>query len=176
MRPLKKHINVFTDAYRFVSCSLFHSNLIMRPALLLAFLLQSGAFCFAQCPDFQLSDLHSLQKADSAGKESWLLSHGFDLAAKSGHSLRYNKCWMHYHGRAAVYNQVIYWNTVSGDITYLTPDESAFQALRQFIEGRHGQTGSIGMSDMYVGQMFKYKFGSQWLDGVMHWSVAISYK
>lgn len=148
----------------------------MRLAFLLILLFRSGLFCLAQCPEFQLSDLQSLQKANSIEKENWLNSHGFDLAARTGNSLRYNKCWKRYHSGAPVYSQIIYWNTVSGDITYLTPDEDTFQSLRQFIEGRHGQTGTIGASDVYVGQMFRYKFGSQWLDGVMHWSVAISNK
>lgn len=130
----------------------------------------------AQCPAFQLSDLQMLQKTSDAEKENWLRSHGFDLASKSGVNLRYNKCWNGYHSSKTVYNQVILWNTASGNITYLSPDQAAFQQLRTAIEERHGQTSTLGASDVFIGQMFRYNFGSQYLDGVMHWSVAIAFK
>ena len=130
----------------------------------------------AQCADFQLVDLQSLQRANVAQKETQIRALGFDLGAKVGNSLRYNKCWNTNRNNTAIYDQVLYWNTASGNMTYLTPDEQAFLRLRKSIESRHGQTTSLGASDRYIGQLFQYNFGSRWLDGVMHWSVEISNK
>lgn len=101
---------------------------------------------------------------------------GFDLKAKAGNSFRYNKCWSKSRNGLEIYQQVLYWNVASGNITFLTPDEESFLNLRKSIEGRHGQTGTLGTSDRYIGQVFQYKFGSRWLDGVTHWSVDISFK
>jgi hypothetical protein len=130
----------------------------------------------AQCPEFQLVDLQSLQRSNDVQRENALRSLGFDLGTKTGNSLQYNKCWSANRNGNPVYNQVLYWNIASGNITFLTPDESAFLALRKSIEGRHGQTGTLSASDRYIGQVFQYKFGSRWLNGVMHWSVDISFK
>ena len=148
----------------------------MRSAFLIFFACTLAFRTAAQCPAFQLSDLQMLQKTSDAEKENWLRSRGFDLASKSGSTLRYNKCWNGYHGSKAVYNQVILWNTTSGNITFLSPDQESFQQLRTTIEERHGQTSTLGSSDVFVGQMFRYNFGSQYMDGVMHWSVAIAFK
>ncbi|MBL7825961.1 MAG: hypothetical protein JNJ57_04975 [Saprospiraceae bacterium] len=148
----------------------------MRSALLLLFSLVLSAYSWAQCPEFRLQDLQSLQNSADSDKEAWLRGHGFDLASRTGATFRYNKCWNGYHGSKTVYLQVIFWNTDSGSITFLCPDQEAFQALRGAIEGRHGQTGTLGSSDVIIGQKFRYNFGSQYLDGVMHWSVAISLK
>lgn len=128
----------------------------------------------AQCAEFQLLELQTIKRASDAQKERQILNLGFDLNAKEGNSFRYNKCWNTHRKGKSIFEQVLYWNTASGNITYLTPDEEAFLALRKSIEGRHGQTGSLGASDSYIGQMFRYEFGSRWLDGIMHWSVEIS--
>ena len=148
----------------------------MRPAFFIFFSLVFTSRIFAQCSDFQLVDLQSLQRANAAQKESQMHAFGFDLGAKAGNSFRFNKCWAASRNGKAIYSQVLYWNTASGNMTYLTPNEEAFLALRRSIEERHGQTSSLGVSDSYIGQFFRYKFGSQWLDGVMHWSVEISFK
>lgn len=135
--------------------------------------------CFtslAQCPDFSLSSLQNLQRGSDAQKESQLRSLGFDLDSKTGNSLRYNKCWRKNQNDIAIYEQVIYWNTATGNITYLSSNEEAYLALRSSIEGRGGQTNSLSNSDVYIGQVFRYKFAAQWLDGVRHWSIAISFK
>ncbi len=146
----------------------------MRTAFFVFFLLVFSSDISAQCIEFQLVDLQSLQRIPVAQKESHIRGLGFDLNAKVGNSFRYNKCWNTNRKGKAIYDQVLYWNTSSGNITYLTPDEEAFLALRKSIEGRHGQTSTLGASDIYIGQMFRYQFGSRWLDGVMHWSVEIS--
>lgn len=148
----------------------------MRSAITLFFSVVFAAGLFAQCPDFQLADLQALQRGSDVQRENLLRSLGFDLGAKAGNSFRYNKCWNTNRMGKAIYDQVIYWNTASGNITFMTPDEEAFAMLRKSIEGRHGQTGSLGASDVYIGQVFRYKFGSQWLDGVMHWTVVITFK
>jgi hypothetical protein len=147
----------------------------MRTAVLLFFVFFQ-AKNFAQCPDFQLIDLQMLQRAEGSAKESSLLEMGFDRGGKVGNSLRFNKCWQTTTGGKAIYEQVIYWNVASGNITFLTPKEDDYLRLRKSIEGRHGASGSMGASDIYVGQVFRYEFGARGLDGVQHWSVAISFR
>ncbi len=148
----------------------------MRPAIITVLFLVITTGLSAQCVEFTLANLQTLQRANDTQREISLRGLGFDLSAKTGNSLRYNKCWNRHRNGKEVYDQVLYWNTASGNMTYLTPDEEAFLALRKSIESRHGQTGSLGTSDKYIGQVFQYKFGSRWLDGVMHWSVDISFK
>lgn len=148
----------------------------MRSAFFFILFLVCTIRTTAQCPDFQLADLQALMRANDAQKERQILNLGFDLNAKTDNSFRYNKCWNSHRNGKEIYDQVIYWNTGTGNITFLTPNEEAFLALRKSIEGRHGQTGTLGASDVYSGQMFMYRFGSRWLDGVMHWSIQISFK
>jgi hypothetical protein len=148
----------------------------MRSAFFLILSLVCISKGLAQCPVFQLSDFQALQRANDAQKESLIRSLGFDLISKTDNSFRYNKCWNRHRNGKEVYDQVLVWNTDSGQMTFLTPDEAGFMAFRKTIEGRHGQTGTLGTSDVYIGQMFVYHFGSRWLDGVMHWSVDISLK
>ena len=148
----------------------------MRTAFFALFSLVYISESIAQCPDFQLVNLQAMQRANDAQRENTLRSYGFDLGGKTGNSLRYNKCWNTERNGKAIFDQVLLWNTASGNLTFLTPDEAAYLALRKSIEGRHGQTGTLGSSDKYIGQVFQYHFGSRWLDGVMHWTVEISFK
>lgn len=151
-------------------------RLIMRSALFLLFAFAAAFQALAQCPSIQLSDLQTLRRANDQDRDSRLRGGGFDLRYRKGAVLHYQKCWNRNRYGKDIYDQVVWWDTGSGNITFLTPNEEEFLALRRSIENRHGQTGSLGSSDDFIGQQFKYHFGSQWLDGVMHWSVSIDFK
>jgi hypothetical protein len=148
----------------------------MRPAVITFLCLLGTTLALAQCPVFQLADFQSIQRANDVQKENLIRYFGFDLISKTGATFRYNKCWNRHRMGKEIYDQVLYWNTANGNMTFLTPDEAAYNDFRKSIEGRHGQTGTLGTADYYVGQVFQYRFGSRYLDGVMHWSVEISFK
>ena len=148
----------------------------MRTALLLVLTLVTTHVITAQFPDFQLVELQSLRRLNPPQTENKIRELGFDLASKTGAVLRYNKCWDRNQNGKPIYDQVLLWNTINENITFLTPNQEAFLALRKSIEGRHGQSGSLGSSDLFIGHVFKYQFGSEWLDGVMYWRVEIAFK
>jgi hypothetical protein len=131
----------------------------------------------AQCPEFTLANLQSLQR--STDKESKIRELGFDLHSefntKNATMRRYNKCWK---GNAAtpVYEQVIFWNTAQDQVMLLLFDNNAYQNLRAAIEERHNSAEAVKSRDYYIGKMFKYVYSLQKIDGLEYFNIAISFK
>ncbi len=131
----------------------------------------------AQCPDFTLANLQTLQHIDVQQKEARVLEMGFEISSETPNSRRYNKCWNHTNDkRKPIYDQVVSWNKQTNNITFYCLSEEAFLRLRQSIEERRGTTTSLGQSDFYIGKRFKYEFSIQKIDGLEYFAVAISLK
>jgi hypothetical protein len=130
----------------------------------------------AQCRDFELSHLQTVQRAEISLKDARITELGFDIIAENATSYRYNKCWQGNRGGRDIYTQVIWQNKQTGNITFLTNDKEAFLRLRQSIEERRGATSTMGQSDIYIGKMFRYEFFIQNLDGMEYYAVAIRLK
>ncbi len=148
------------------------------PSVLFFFLFVcSSAFLSAQCPEFQLAALQTLQRADVTTKEAKILDCGFDLGTSSTASRRYNKCWLGNANGKTYFQQLIIWDFKANTIQYLTLDEGHYLHLRSAIEERHSTTFTGGnSSNEYIGKMFRYNFGRQSLDGVEYYVVLIAWK
>lgn len=146
------------------------------PAFCLLFF-SFSVFLSAQCPEFQLAALQSLQRAESGLKESKILDCGFDLASSSPSSRRYNKCWLGHANGKTYFQQLIIWDFKANTIQYMTLDENHHRNLRTAIEERRSSTftGGNGQNE-YIGKMFRYNFSRQSLDGAEYFVVLIAWK
>lgn len=149
-------------------------NLILFPAFL-AF----NAFATAQCPDFQLSDLQALQRAEPEKKENEIQLHGFDLRSAfelQGEAIRqYSKCWYSSAGDQPVFEQLIWWNQTSNSIVFLTVNEAQFKGLRQRIVERQSSGRITENPDFYLGKMFRYRFGTRQVEHATYYFVEIGF-
>jgi hypothetical protein len=131
----------------------------------------------AQCPEFTLADLQSLQRATD--KEGKIRELGFDLHSEfvlqGTEYRRYHKCWK---GNAhnPVFEQVILWNTSQDQVMLLLLENRAYQTLRRSIEDRHDSPNAVRSGDTYIGKLFRYSFSVQKLDGIEFFCTAISFK
>ncbi|MCC7245953.1 MAG: hypothetical protein IT269_09755 [Saprospiraceae bacterium] len=145
----------------------------MRLAFTIVFFFTLSLFSLhAQCPAFQLADLQSAQRGGQGSIEVL----GFDLTKENAANLRYDRCWITRSNGKELYSQVIWLNKQTGNITFLTNDETAFLNLRRQIEERNGSTATLGQSDFYVGRVFKYEFFRQNLDGLEYFATSIKPK
>lgn len=152
----------------------------MKFILILTAFFAVSAFGHAQCPEFQLSDLQTLQRADPALKESKIQDLGFDLRSefitRGAKTRGYSKCWNATIREKAVFEQLLWWNTEANSITFLTLNEGHFRQLRQSIIER-GTTGAITENpDIYVGHLFLYRFGTKKVDDMEYYLVSIEFK
>lgn len=152
----------------------------MKFTLILFAIFAACAFGHAQCPEFQLADLQTLQRTDPSFKESKIQDMGFDLRseflAQGSKTRGYSKCWNANIREEPVYEQLIWWNTESNAITFLTLNETHFRQLRQSIIER-GSTGTVTENpDIYVGHLFLYRFGIKKVDGVEFYVIGIEFK
>lgn len=144
--------------------------------LLFVLLLFSLSFLSAQCPEFQLVALQSVERADAAVKEAKILECGFDLGKSSSTSRVYNKCWLGTSNGKQYYQQVIVWNFGANTIQYMTLEENHYKNLRASIEERRSSTFTGGGQNEYIGKMFRYNFSRQSLDGAEYYVVLIALK
>ncbi len=140
-------------------------------------LLSAASFLSAQCPEFQLVALQSLQRAEAGAKESKILDYGFDLGKTSAGSRLYNKCWLGTSNGKQYYQQIIVCSLAANTIQYMTLDEGHYRNLRASIEDRRSSTftGGNGQNE-YIGKMFRYNFSRQSMDGAEYFVVLISFK
>ncbi len=144
--------------------------------LLFVLLLFAIPFLSAQCPEFQLVALQSVERADASAKEAKILECGFDLAKSSAASRVYNKCWLGTSNGKQYYQQVIVWNFAANTIQYMTLEENHYKNLRASIEERRSSTFTGGGQNEYIGKMFRYNFSRQSLDGAEYYVVLIALK
>ncbi len=144
---------------------------------LFVLLLFTASFLSAQCPEFQLVTLQSLQRAEADIKEAKILECGFDLGKTSATSRLYNKCWLGSSNGKQYYQQMIVWNFAANTIQYMTLDENHYRNLRASIEERRSSTftGGNGQNE-YIGKLFRYNFSRQSVDGAEYFVVLIARK
>jgi hypothetical protein len=152
----------------------------MNVKVILLFLVSLPAFTLAQCPQFELLDLHNLQRATEAQKESTIQSLGFDLRSsfiQRGESIQsYSKCWNSNFKGQSLFEQLLWWNKTTNAITLLTLNEAHYVALRKSIVNRNPGTKTTENPDFYLGKMFQYRFGGRRVDGIDYFFVQISYR
>lgn len=149
----------------------------MKVIVILATFMVAAAYGQAQCPAFQLAELHTLQRADPYVKESKIQNMGFDLRSeflqRGAKTRNYSKCWNSNFRQKPVYEQLLWWNTERNSITFFTLNEEHFKSLRQSIVERR-TSGSVAENpDAYVGHLFMYNFGVQQVDGVEYFMISI---
>ena len=149
-----------------------YAKLILLPLFLIP------TFLLAQCPEFQLTGLHDLQRASTDQKEHRIKSHGFDLRStfvSRGESIQsYSKCWNSNFKAKSVFEQLVWWNQTMNSITFMTLNEAHFNALRKSIISRHAGKPMTENPDFYLGKMFQYRFGQRRVDEIDYFFVQIS--
>ena len=152
----------------------------MYAKLIRLLLALAPALATGQCPEFQLTDLHALQRASLDDKSEHIKAQGFDLRSSfvqnSETIYSYSKCWNSNYGDKSVFEQLIWWNVHRNSITFMTLNESHFKSLRSSIINRHGAKTVTENPDFYLGQIFKYNFGSRRVDGFEYFSIQISFR
>ena len=132
----------------------------------------------AQCPEFTLAELHSLQRATVDQKDYTIQSLGFDLRSDfvlRGESISsYSKCWNSNLKEKSVFEQLVWWNKTTNSINFMTLNEAHYLQLRNSILGRHNPSRVAENPDFYIGKMFQYRFGSRRVDEVDYYFVLIS--
>jgi hypothetical protein len=152
----------------------------MKLIYTLVFGLLSLSRAYAQCSDFALGDLQSVQRADVSSKEAKILNLGFDLFAEqqrqSGNIRHYYKCWQTTIQGKPLYDQVLLWDTGNDNIVVGFQQERQYEALRRAITERHSASAAAGNRDHYIGQMFRYYFTERDISGVRYFTVSIANK
>lgn len=152
----------------------------MRFILIPAVIFTASVFGYTQCPELQLADLQSLQRADAALKESKIQDLGFDLRSeftnRGAKTMGYSKCWNATIRDKPVFEQLLWWNTEANSLSFLTLNEAHFRQLRQSIVARGAQGSVTENPDIYVGHLFLYRFGVRKVDEVEFYSVSIEFK
>lgn len=134
----------------------------------------------AQCLEFSLAELHSLQRVSESQKHHSIQSLGFDL--RSDFVLRgenissYSKCWNSNFREKAVFEQLIWWNKTTNSIHFMTLNEAHYVQLRNSILDRNGSGRTAENPDFYIGKMFQYRFGSRRVDDLDYFFVLISHR
>ncbi|MCB0533065.1 MAG: hypothetical protein H6574_05060 [Lewinellaceae bacterium] len=145
--------------------------------LALAFL---PAFTIAQCPEFQITELHDLQRAAVDQKDYTITTLGFDLRSsftQRGESIRsYSKCWNSNFQGKSVFEQLVWWNQTANSITFMTLNETHYTALRKRILSRHSGKPASENPDFYLGKVFQYRFGGRRVDEVDYFFVQITFR
>lgn len=148
--------------------------------ILLAVLAIAATAGSAQCPGLTISDLQSLQRAETNLKDSKINDLGFDLRSEfvvRGSKIRgYSKCWNSTIRQKPVYEQLIWWNPEQNSVAFYTLQEGDFKALRQSIIERRSSGPVTENPDVYVGHLFMYRFGTQRIDGLDYYMVSIAFK
>lgn len=130
-------------------------------------------FLQAQCSEFDIVMLQAVQRAEADKKDAQILSYGFDLFATQNGNRIFNKCWRGNVDGKAIYEQRIILEPSSHSYTFMTLNRDHFVRLRSSIEDRNGGAGQTEDPNLYIGRMFRYRFGVQSYDGHEYFKVTI---
>jgi hypothetical protein len=120
--------------------------------------------------------LQAVQRAETDKKDTQILSYGFDLYATEKGNRIFNKCWRGNVNGKTIYEQKIILESSNSSYSFLTLNRDHFLRLRSSIEERNGGVGKTEDPNLYIGRMFRYRFGLQSYDGHEYYKVTISAK
>lgn len=151
---------------------------ILLSAFLTVFIIEMG---FSQCRELALGTLKSLANADFTVMEARILNEGFDLHSsykEKGIEIRqFRKCWNTTVGDQAIFDQLLLWETTSGNLLLCLLKKEAFETLRDSIVNRNGSTFTATYTPTYhIGTMFRYDFGQRKIDGIDYYTIRIAKK